>query len=53
VLALPPSWAQTWLDRQPDSGHIGWITSDSQQIIWNDTRLAVDSAGFDHFGSVS
>ena len=52
VLALPPSWAQTWLDHQPHSRHIGWITADSQQIIWNDTRHAVDSEGFDHFGSV-
>ena len=49
VLGLPPTWAQLWLDHQPGSRRIGWITADSQEILWSDTHLPVAAAGFDHF----
>lgn len=49
VLGLPPPWAQSWLEHQPDSHHIGCITADSNEILWSDTRRPVTCPGFEHF----
>ncbi len=49
VLALPATWAQRWLDHQPDSRQIGWITAKCHEILWSDTQLPVAAGGFDHF----
>lgn len=49
VLSLPPAWAQRWLDRQPQSRHIGCITAEHNMIRWQHSRQRIDSQGFDHF----
>ena len=51
VLSLPAAWAQLWLEHQPASRRIGCMTSESNQIVWSDTKRPVTAAGFDHFGS--
>ena len=51
VLSLPAVWAQLWLEHQPASRRIGCITSESNQIVWSDTKSPVTASEFDHFSS--
>ena len=49
VLSLPAAWAERWLQSQPGSQRIGWMTAEHKGVLWSDTQLPVNSAGFDHY----
>ena len=51
VLSLPPSWAQAWLQQQPDSLWIGEAVEGPAAVVWSDTQTPVQgNNGFAHFG---
>jgi thiamine-monophosphate kinase len=49
VLSLPPSWAERWLERRPNSVRIGRTTNEAGTILWSDDRSPIDAVGFDHY----
>ncbi|MGC6482943.1 MAG: thiamine-phosphate kinase [Synechococcus sp.] len=51
VLSLPPPWAQTWLNREPNSCRIGEVIAGPAAVLWSDTQRPVEGHnGFAHFG---
>lgn len=49
VLSLPPRWAESWLDKQPDGFSFGRVTEAADTILWSHDNTPIEHEGFEHF----